>query len=104
MTLERRDFITLLGGAAAWPIVARAQKQDRVRRIELVQGGTGEAEEYVRAFEQEIARLRWTIGRDISITHQFLRGDGNRVGASMEEIVGAMPDVIVASTQACCRV
>ena len=70
--MRRRDFITLLGGVAvAWPIAARAQQGDRVRRIGVLMGPDENdpvAKTYVSAFTQALADLGWTDGRNVRIT------------------------------------
>ena len=68
MTMRRREFITLLGGAAAWPLAARAQQGDRVRRIGVLMGG--DENDPVRktrlsALTQALADLGWTDGRNV---------------------------------------
>ena len=69
--MRRRKFITLLGGAAAaWPMAARAQQADRVRRIGVLMGGDENdplAKAYVSAFTQALAALGWTDGRNVRI-------------------------------------
>ena len=64
----RREFITLLGGAAVWPLAARAQQGDRVRRIGVLVGGDENdpvLKAYVSAFTQALAELGWTDGRNM---------------------------------------
>jgi hypothetical protein len=68
--MRRREFITLLGGAAAWPLAARAQQGERVRRIGAlmsVAADDPEAPARVGAFSQGLAELGWTIGRNVRI-------------------------------------
>ena len=68
--IHRRNFIPLLGGAAAWPVAARAQQGDRVRRIGVLMGGDENdlvAKTYVSAFTQALADLGWTDGRNVRI-------------------------------------
>jgi hypothetical protein len=65
--IGRRDFITLLGGAAAWPLMARAQQGDRVRRVGVLQAGDendSEVKRRLAAFTQALAGLGWTDGRN----------------------------------------
>ena len=69
--MNRREFITLLGGAAAaWPLAVRAQQPDRMRRIGIILNAAADAAEYqawVGAFLQALALLGWTIGRNVRI-------------------------------------
>jgi putative ABC transport system substrate-binding protein len=68
--MRRREFITLIGGAAAWPLVARAQQSERVRRIGALMSVAAdhpEAPARVGAFSQGLAELGWTIGRNARI-------------------------------------
>jgi hypothetical protein len=72
--LRRRDFIALLGGAAAWPLAARAQQFDRLRRVGVVMGypeSDPAAQAQVAAFRQELRRLGWEEGRNAQIDVRF---------------------------------
>jgi putative ABC transport system substrate-binding protein len=97
---NRREFITLLGGAAAWPLAARAQQGDRVRRIGvLMPGDENDSEMKLRysAFTQALAGLGWTDGRNARMDLRW-GGDGtNRIRALARELVGLQPDIILAS-------
>jgi putative ABC transport system substrate-binding protein len=69
--VRRREFITLLGGAAAWPLAARAQQPERVRRIGVLMGQAEddpEAQARVAAFQQSLQRLGWSDGRNVRST------------------------------------
>ncbi len=99
--MRRRDFITLLGGAAAtWPFAARAQQPEPMRRIGILTGIAGEdAQTKVRvtAFLQELQKLGWTEGRNLRID---LRGGAGNVADTRKyarELVALAPDVILAS-------
>ena len=99
--MQRRDFITLLGGAAAtWPFAARAQQPERMRRIGMLTGIAGEdAQTKVRiaAFLQELQKFGWTEGRNLRID---LRGGAGNVVDTRKyatELVALAPDVILAS-------
>ena len=97
----RRDFITLLGGAAAWPLAARAQQGDRVRRIGVLMPGDendplGKAN--ISAFTQALAGLGWTDGRNARIDVRWAGADANRMRALAEELVGLQPDIILTAT------
>jgi putative ABC transport system substrate-binding protein len=101
--IPRRSFITLLGGAAAWPIAARAQQRERMRRIGVLSGGDESdpvAKTYVSAFTQALAGLGWTDGRNVRIDLRWGGGDINRIRAFAQELVGLGPDIILATTTA----
>jgi len=99
--LQRREFITLLGGAAAtWPLAARAQQGDRIRRIGVLQGTSAEDPESKTrrtAFEQVLQKLGWTQGRNIRIDYRFGGGDAAVIRRLAEELVVLAPDVIVST-------
>jgi putative ABC transport system substrate-binding protein len=99
MTIGRRDFITLLGGAAAaWPLTARAQQGDRVRRIGvLMAGDENEPWQKTRlsAFTQALSDFGWTDGRNVRIELRWHGADVNRMRALAQELVGLQPDIIV---------
>ena len=87
--IGRREFISLLGGAAAWPIAARAQ-QDRVRRVALLLGiaeNDPEAQSRVKAFQQGLRDLGWVDGRNIQINYRFAASDPNRIKDYVAELV-----------------
>ena len=98
---NRRDFITLLGGAAAWPMAARAQQPDQMRRIGVLMGyaeSDPEAQAWITAFVQGFKELGWIVGRNVSIDYRFGAGDADRMRAYAEELVGLAPAVILAHT------
>jgi putative ABC transport system substrate-binding protein len=96
--LKRREFISLLGGAAAWPLAARAQQGDRVRRIGVLmpydENDPGAKPRY-SALTQALADLGWTDGRNARIDLRWGGGDTNRIRALAQELVGLQPDIIV---------
>ena len=100
--LKRREFITLLGGAAvAWPLAARAQQSGRVRRLGVLMGlASSDAQQRVEAaaLTEELQKLGWTDGRDIRIYYRWGAGDADRTWTSAKELVELQPDVIVAHT------
>ena len=98
MTMIRRDFITLLGGAAAWPLAARAQRGDRVRRIGVLNTGDENDPEGKRrfsAFTQALAGSGWTEGRNLRIDFRWSGSDANRIPALAQELVGLQPDIVL---------
>ena len=102
--IRRRHFITLLGGAAAWPLAARAQQGERMRRIGVLMPGDENdpaAKARISAFTQALADLGWTDGRNVRIDLRWGGGDINRMRVLAQELVGLQPDIILASgTQA----
>jgi putative ABC transport system substrate-binding protein len=99
--IQRRDFITLLGGAAAWPLAARAQQGDRVRRIGYLDAGDGNyplAKSDLSVFTQALAGFGWTEGRNVRMELRWRGDDVKRIPAIAQELVGLQPDIIVAST------
>src|SRR5215475_10222801 len=99
--MKRRDFITLLGGAAAaWPLAARAQQADGMRRVGVLMGVADDREGQARvtALKQGLQELGWTAGRNIQIETRFGGGDVGRIRAHAAELVALAPDVIVGQT------
>ena len=97
--MKRREFITLLGTAAAWPLAVRAQRGDRIRRIGvLISRDENDPVTYASAFTQAIADLGWTDGRNVRIDLRWAGGDTNRIQALAQELVGSRPDIIVTDT------
>jgi putative tryptophan/tyrosine transport system substrate-binding protein len=96
--MKRREFIAGLGGAAAWPLAARGQQRERVRRIGVLFGGDENdpvAKSEVSAFTQALADLGWTDGRNLRIDLRWASDDTNRIRAFAQELVGLQPDIIV---------
>jgi putative ABC transport system substrate-binding protein len=99
--LRRREFLTLLGGATAWPIAARAQEGDRVRRIGVLMGGDENDPEQKRrysAFTQALADLGWTDGRNLRTDLRWGGGEISRIRTLTQELVGLQPDIILTSS------
>ena len=98
--MKRREFITLLGGAAAaWPLAAQAQAE-RVRRVGVLQNfAADDAEGQVRltAFGQGLQQLGWTVGRNLRIDYGWSVGDAEHIRKSMADIVALSPDIILAA-------
>jgi putative tryptophan/tyrosine transport system substrate-binding protein len=98
--LKRRKFITLLGGAAAWPLAARAQQGERVRRIGVLVSmleSDPRGLEYITAFAQGLAELGWAVGRNVRIEYRWGAGDLDRFRRYAAELVALSPDVVLAS-------
>jgi putative tryptophan/tyrosine transport system substrate-binding protein len=98
--MKRRVFIVGLGSAAAWPLQARAQQGDRVRRIGVLFGGDENDPVWkpnFSAFTRALADLGWTDGRNVRVDLRFGSNDINRIRALAQELVGLQPDVIVPS-------
>ena len=98
--MRRREFITLLGGAAMWPLTARAQQGERVRRVGVLTGTKPEdAQNKDRnaAFVQALQQLGWTPGRNVRIDYRFSGGDPVTSRKQAEELVALAPDVIVST-------
>jgi putative ABC transport system substrate-binding protein len=97
--MNRREFITFLGGAAAWPIAARAQQGNRVRRIGVLIGPYDETDPLWKtrfsAFTQSLGNLGWTPGRNVRMDVRWGGADINRIGALARELVGLQPDIIL---------
>jgi putative ABC transport system substrate-binding protein len=100
--MRRRDFISLLGGAAvAWPIAARAQQHERMRRIGLlINLAADDPESQARraAFQQGLQQLGWIDGRNVRIIARWGAGDADRIRSSAAELVAIAPDVILATS------
>jgi len=99
--IRRRDFITLVGGgAAAWPLAARGQQAERVRRIGLLMGTADDREGQARvtALKRGLQDLGWTEGRNIQIETRFGGADAGRIRADAAELVALAPDVLVGQT------
>jgi putative ABC transport system substrate-binding protein len=95
---NRRDFITLLGGAAVWPVAAHAQQGERMRRIGVLMPWVENDPEFkprVSVFTQALADLGWTDGRNVRMDLRWVGGDANRIRALTQELVGLQPDIIV---------
>jgi putative tryptophan/tyrosine transport system substrate-binding protein len=105
--LRRREFIVLLGGtAAAWPLAARAQQPERVRRIGALIGaseGDPEWQAYVTVFREELAKFGWSEGRNLRIDFRFSGGDANRLRGQAAELVRLAPELIFTATAAATR-
>jgi putative tryptophan/tyrosine transport system substrate-binding protein len=99
--VKRREFITLFGGAAAgWPLAARAQQPERVRRIGVLMSaveGDQRGLENITAFAQGLAELGWTVGRNVRIEYRWGAGDLDRFRRYAAELIALSPDVVLAT-------
>src|SRR5262245_16753342 len=96
--MRRREFITFLGGFAAWPLTARAQQPGRVRRVAILMPdpkGDSETEARVRAFKQELAKLGWTDGGNIRFEEHWTTDNMDMVRSHAADVVASKPDIIV---------
>jgi putative ABC transport system substrate-binding protein len=98
--MKRREFITLLGGAAAWPLAARAQQPERMQRIGVLQGGVDtddpRSQPNINAFRQALQQLGWTDGRNVKIDFRWPAGDADKARKYAAELVELAPDIILA--------
>jgi putative tryptophan/tyrosine transport system substrate-binding protein len=98
--VKRREFIAGLGSAAAWPLAARAQQGEPVRRIGVLLSydeNDPVAKAHLSAFTQALADLGWTDGRNVRMDLRWTGGDINRTQAFAQELVGLQPDIILAN-------
>ena len=97
--MKRREFITLLCGAAtAWPLAARAQQTERIRRIGvLVPADDARFQTFVGAFLQELQTLGWNIGRNVRVEMRTSAGNTGAARKNAAELVAVAPDVILAA-------
>ncbi len=98
--MKRRQFITLLGGAAAvWPLAARAQQAERMRRIGVLMStveNDARGLKYVTAFAQGLAELGWTVGRNVQIEYRWGASDLDRFRRYAAELIALSPDAVLA--------
>jgi putative ABC transport system substrate-binding protein len=97
--MRRREFITLIGGAAAaWPLAARAQQPERMRRIGVLMGyaeSDQEAQAWVAAFREGLQKLGWTEGRNIRIDIRWTASDAEATQRFAKELIALQPDLIL---------
>jgi len=97
--MRRRDFITLLGGAAAaWPLAARAQQPERMRRVGMLMtqaqdDPNGRARN--KAFLEALEKLGWSIGGNVRIEYRWSAGDAERIRKDAADLAALAPDVIL---------
>jgi putative tryptophan/tyrosine transport system substrate-binding protein len=102
--IGRRQFLATLGGAAAaWPLAARAQQGERLRRVAILMGvaaGDPEAQARLAAFAQGLQQLGWTVGQNVRVDYRWGDGNADAVRKYAEELVALTPDVILAHSSA----
>jgi ABC-type uncharacterized transport system substrate-binding protein len=101
--MRRREFISVLGGAAAaaWPVVGRSQQVDQLRRIGVLSNiseSDTEAQSMVKALHRGLRELGWVNGRNVRIDHRWAAGNPRQAAAFAKELLALKPDVIVAHT------
>ena len=103
--MKRREFITLLGSAATWPLAARAQQPERMRRIGVLTGLAEidpDAQSEISAFRQGLQRLGWT-GRNARIVYRWGNGEVDRIRTFAREFTALQPDAVLAVSTAAVR-
>src|SRR5215813_11756056 len=98
--IERRKFLATLGAAAAWPLAARAQQRERMRRVGVLMhlaADDPEGQSRVAAFLQGLQEAGWAVGRNVNIDVRWAAGEADRYRRYAMEIVALTPDVILAS-------
>jgi putative tryptophan/tyrosine transport system substrate-binding protein len=99
--VKRRRFITLLGGAAAWPLAARAQQSERVRRVGVLMNTTPDepdSQARVTALAQGLQEAGWAVGRNLRIDTRWSSGNRARLHKDAADLIALGPDVIVAAS------
>jgi putative ABC transport system substrate-binding protein len=95
--MSRRAFITLVGGAAAWPLVARAQQGGRVRWVGVLMT-IPESDESTAVFEQSLVKLGWTVGRNLAIDYRFGVSNLEKASSAILQILRLSPDLILVNS------
>jgi putative ABC transport system substrate-binding protein len=96
--MNRRELFTLLGGAAALPLAARAQQSEQIRRVGVLQGLSADDQEWQRrltAFRQALSEFGWVEGRNLKIEYRYADGDPGRLAALVAELIDLQVDLIV---------
>src|SRR5258705_8146605 len=100
LDLRRRQFLTLLGAAATWPLAARAQQRERVRRVGVLMPFTADDQEgqaRLLAFAQGLQQMGWAVGSNLRIDARWGAGDAERNRKYAAELLALAPDVILAN-------
>jgi putative ABC transport system substrate-binding protein len=107
MGMRRREFITLIGGAAAWPLAARAQQPSRIRRVGVLipyAESDAEAQTQVTAFREALDQFGWHDGNNLRVDYRWTGGDVGRIRTFAKELIALQPDVILGRSTAVTRV
>jgi putative tryptophan/tyrosine transport system substrate-binding protein len=99
--MQRREFITLLGGATAWPIAARAQQGEQMRRIGVlmaINANDAQAQVRIAAFVAGLQQLGWTVGKNVQVDYRLAGTDADTLRKYASEMVALAPDVILAQS------
>jgi len=98
--MRRREFITLIGGAAAWPLAAGAQQPERMRRIGMLGAliaDDPEVQARIGALLQGLQQLGWTVGRNVQVEYRWAGGSADDIRKYAAELVALGPDVILST-------
>ena len=99
--MRRRDFLTVIGGAAAWPIAARAQKAEPMRRVGILYStaqSDRDGQAWDASFRAQLNRLGWIDGRTVQVDYRWAAGNVDRLQQFARDLVRLAPDVLVAVT------
>src|SRR5471030_751341 len=100
--IKRRQFMSVLGAAAAWPLAARAQSSDKIRRVGVLPGGyretDPEGQARIAAFLDTLGKLGWSDGRNVRVEVQWSSTEMDRIKEETAAVIGSAPDVIVISS------
>ncbi|MGC1741095.1 MAG: ABC transporter substrate-binding protein, partial [Pseudolabrys sp.] len=99
--MRRREFISLIGGAAAFPLAVHAQQRERVKYLGVLWGlaeNDNVYEAYLSTFKQRLQDLGWIDGRNVRVEFRFTGGVTERIRVAARELVALAPDVIFATT------
>ena len=102
--MRRREFLGILGGAAAWPVALKAQQTEPVRRVGVLlqlDPDDPEAQARTAVFAQTLQELGWAVGRNLVIDSRLVGGDTDRLRRNIAELVALAPDVILSAGSAC---
>ena|SRR5215472_7330683 len=104
--MKRREFIALLGGTASWPLAARAQQSERMRRIGVLMlypENDPEGQLRAAAFRQGLQKLGWVAGRNVQIDFQWGLGDADWIRSAATQELRVAPDVTPPTCRSFCR-